>query len=144
MRDRRLYAFYPVVKPENLSAAVKLFLYCVGENYVIVFKNICLNGKPVARSFFENRHIAYAAHRHIQCSRNRGCGERQNIDILCYLFKFLLLRNPKTLFLVDYQQSKIFKNDIPSDNSVSADDYVKLSAAEAPQSFSLLRLCAET
>ena len=53
----------------------------VGEDHIIVLKHISLNRKSVARSFFENGHIAYAAHCHVKRTRNRSRGKRQNIDV---------------------------------------------------------------
>ena len=136
-------ALNEVVEVEHLSASSELAAYSLKKYQLVVFKNVGLHGQSVARSFVKHRYIAYSAHRHIQRSRDRSCGQRQNVDISRHLLELFLLRNAKALLLVNDEKSEILEFYILAYKSVSSDDNVSLTTLELSQRVRLLFWRAE-
>ena len=95
------------MKIEHLSAASQLASYRLKYYEIVILKHIGLYRKSVPRGFVKHRYISYSAHSHVQRSRYRRSGQRQNVDIPRDLLDLLLLCNPETLFFIDYQQSEV-------------------------------------
>ena len=68
-----IYAFNAVVDIVNLSVAAKLLIYRLRYNSSVMLDNVCGYRVTVAGRRFNDAHISYSRHRHIQRSGNGGC-----------------------------------------------------------------------
>ena len=136
-------ALNEVVEVEHLSASSELAAYSLKKYQLVVFKNVGLHGQSVARCLVKHRYIAYSAHRHIQRSRDRSCGQRQNVNISRHLLELFLLSNAKALLLVNDEKPEILEFYILAYKSVSSDDNVSLATLELSQRVRLLLWRAE-
>ena len=93
-----------------LTAAAELPDNSLHNGAHIVLDNIGLHGISVLRRLLDDRHIAYAAHSHIQCTRNRRCRKHQHINSRKALLELLLMSNSEALLLVDYGKSQILED----------------------------------
>ena len=72
-----------------------------------------------------------AAHGHIERARNRGRGQRQNIDFGTQRFELLFLRHPEAVLLIDDQQAHLGQLNAFGKQLVGADDDIRLAALNA-------------
>ena len=134
---------YVVVKVENLSAPAKLLFNGFKDNSPVVFHNIGLHRVAILRSLLYGGHIADAAHRHIQGSRNGGGGKGEHVHGGFQLLEPLLVGDAEALLLVYDAKPQILKFHILLQNTVSSDNYIHLSAFQAANYFLLLLRSAE-
>ena len=104
-----IHCFDNIVNNVDLSAPCKLFHDCLAHKSIIVFNNKSLHGITRFRRGFNNAHIAYAAHAHVQSARNRGCRKGQNIYISLQIFYLFLMIDTEPLFLIDDQEPQILE-----------------------------------
>ncbi|MOA41081.1 hypothetical protein D3C78_1630130 [compost metagenome] len=94
-----------VIEIIDLSAARKLALDRFAHQRRTIFHNIGLHRKAVFRRRLDNGQIPHAKHGHMKRSRNRGCRQRQYIDVVFQLFQLFLVGYAKTLLFVDDKQT---------------------------------------
>ena len=80
-----VYVVDRVVQEEHLTSAPQLLLYSLGDDEVVVLHDEGLDREPVPRRLVEDRHIADAAHSHVQRARDRRRGKGQHVDVPRYL-----------------------------------------------------------
>ena len=133
-----------VVQIQHLTAAAKLSAHGFKEHFIVVLANVGLHGEAVGGGFIQNRHIADAAHRHMERSGDRGGGEGQNVDVLGHLLELFFLGNAKSLLLVYDQQPKILELHALCKQRVRANEQVDIPSCQAAQNLALLGGSAET
>ena len=89
-----------------------------------------LNGKAIARSGFDERHIAQADERHVQGARNGSGGKREGVNIFAHLLEALFVSNTETLLFIDDEEAEVLKLYVFGEQAMGADDNVDFSGFE--------------
>ena len=74
-----------VIDVEHLTASCKLAAHRVIDDRLVIFKHVGLHRSALAGCFIEYRHIADSVHRHIKRTRNGGCRQGKNVNVLRHL-----------------------------------------------------------
>ena len=78
------HRLYAVVKIQNLAAAEQFAPHRLLDQKIIMLEHVGLYGTAVGGRFVQDRHVADAAHRHIECAWNGSGGKGQDIHVLCH------------------------------------------------------------
>ena len=121
------YALDAVVYVVDLSASAELAHYRLHDRADVVLDDIGLHGVSVLRRLLEHRHIAYAAHRHIERARDRCRGQHEDVHAREALLELFLVSHAEALLLVDYGKSEVLELHAFLYYLVSADEEVYAS-----------------
>src|SRR6185503_7637424 len=94
---------------EHLATARQFKIDCRLDHTLGKLDHLSLYRESISWRGFDQRHIAHTAERHVKRARNRGCRKRQHVDFLLEMFETLFVRDSETLFLVDNNETEIFK-----------------------------------
>ncbi len=108
----RLDRLDAVVDKKYLPVACKFKLNGGTDNALGKLHDLRVDGKSVARRRLDHRHVAHAEQRHIQRSRDRRRGERENIDLFLEMLEFFLVPDTETLLLIDNDEAKLWQINI--------------------------------
>ena len=139
-REDRLHA---VVHEVDLAAAFELVTDGTGDDLLIELHHVGLDGQPILRRRFDDRHVANADERHVQRARNRRRAHGEHVHLPAQLLDLLLVRHAEALFLVDDEQAQVAELHVLRQQPVGSDDDVQLSRGEVGERFLLLLLRAE-
>ena len=103
-------SLHAVVYVVDLSSAAELPYYSLNYRTHVVLYNVGLHGISVLWRLLYDRHIAYAAHCHIQCTGYGSCREHEHIDSRKALLEALLMSHAEALLLVDYGKSEVLEH----------------------------------
>ena len=112
---------YTIVYIIHLTTACQFPADCLPYHLIVIFHHIRLDRCTVLWCFFQNTHIPDSDQTHVKSSRNRRRCQSQDIDILFHLLNLFFVGNTKALFLIDDQQSQIFKLHIFGQHPMGAD-----------------------
>ena len=138
MSGKPFYSLYPVVNEEYLSSPVYLTGNYVGKQGVGAFKHVSFDRQPVLRRRLNNAYVPHARESHVQCTRNRRCGQGKHVHVVFEVFYAFLRLDAETLFLVENEKSQILEFDVLAQKPVSAANKLRLAAFRFFQNFFLL------
>src|SRR5690606_25452868 len=108
------------------------------DYFFIIPVQFCNDRHPVWRRGINNREVTGSHQRELQCPWYGRRGQGQRIHICFQLFKLILYGYAESLFLINYQETKIPEPDILTGQPVSTDNYVYFSFSEPPEYFFLV------
>ena len=138
-----VYACDVVVQIEHLSSSAQLAANRLMDDGVVMLEDVGLHRMAVEGGFLDDRHIAYAAHRHVQGTGDGGRGQGEDVDVFAHLLEVLLLRYAEALFLVDYREPEVAEFYVLLYEAVCADDHVDIAVPELLEDLLLLSRRAE-
>jgi hypothetical protein len=121
-----------------LPAPSELALERVANDLVVPTCDDRSHGAPISRSGGDEGQIAKPGNGHLQRARNRGCGQREHVDLGAQLLDPFLVSNAKALFFVDHEQPEALEVYILRQQPVGSHDDVDFALLEAPRDFLLL------
>ena len=95
-----------VVQKKYLPAAPDFALAGLAQKCIVPFEHEGFDGEPRLRRSTDERDIAYAGQRQVECARNRCGGKRQDIHLAAQFLEPLLLTHAEAVFLVDNHKSE--------------------------------------
>ena len=115
---------------ENLTAAVALANDRFAQRHRVVWHHKGTHRQPVDRRRCDDAHLAHPRQCQLQCARDRGCGQCQDMHIGLELLQFFFLRDAKMLLLIDDQEAEMGKPHIFGEQRMGADDDVDTAVGE--------------
>ena len=134
----------PVVYIIHLSASGHLPSDGLPNHLLVVFHYIGLNRHSVYRRLFQNAHVPYSGQTHMQGPGNRRGSQRQDVHIFLQLLNLFFVGYAEALFLVNNQQSQVFKFQVLGKYPVGSDDNIHHALSQPLQGPLLLGRRAET
>ena len=128
-----VHRVHAVVEVDDLPAPPQLAADGLGDHEIVVLHHVGLYGMALAGRLVEERHIADAAHRHIQRARNGRCRQGQDVHVACHFLQLFLLRDPEALLLVYDEQPKVAEFYLFRQQLVRTDENVDLPTRKAAQ-----------
>jgi hypothetical protein len=122
-----------VVEVERLAAARVLALESALDELLVVLAHRRTNGATPSRRRLDDRDVAEPGERHMERARNRGGGEREDVDLEPERAQELLLRHPEALLLVENDEAEILRNHVAREDAMRADEDVDLALLELLQ-----------
>src|SRR6185369_7997393 len=111
-RRNRLDRLHPIVYEEHLTAARQFQIDRRLDHTLGKLDHLGLNRESIAWRRFDQRHVAHAAERHVERTRNRRRRKRQHVDFLLEMFETFFVRDSETLFFVDNNKTEILERDV--------------------------------
>ena len=74
---------------------------------LVVLKHVGLHRLTLTGCFIKQGHIADSIHRHVERTRYRRCGKREQVDIGGGFLKLFLLADTEALLLVNYKKPEV-------------------------------------
>ena len=133
-----LDVFHIVIEIVNLATAQHFTQNRLTYHQIVVFTNKGFDCQTARRWRGDDRQIAHAAHRHVQRTRDRRGGKRQNIHIGTHRFDTLFMTHAETVLFIDDQQSQIFQLHITLQQFVRADQNINFPFGNLFQDLRLL------
>ena len=119
-----------VVQEINLAATRQFALECLEQDIGVPRTNEGFDRDAVRRRCSDDGQLAQAAHRHVQRTRYRRGGQRQQVDIGLEGLQCFLMAHAEALLLIDDDQAEAFEGHILLQQAVRADDYIDFSEGE--------------
>src|SRR5260370_11599408 len=129
-----------VMQKINLTLTFELTIDRVPDNSFVVTADDRFYRQTVERWRLDRRHVFDADERKIKRARNWRGRKREHVDELEKLLEFFLMQNAKALLFIDHGQAEIFKNDVPGNQAMGADDDVDTALTKQFENFALLTL----
>ncbi len=127
-----------VVQVVDLAAPAQLLLDGLGDDARVVLEHERLDRVAIHGCLFDDRHVADAAHRHIQSPRDGRRRQGQDVHVRELLFEFFFLRDAEPLFLVDDEEAEVPELHVLRDEPVCADEDVDVAPADPVEDLLLL------
>ena len=102
-----------------LPAAAQFPADGVGDDAVIVFQYVGLHRTAILWGFFNDRHIADTAHRHVERAGDGGGGKRQHVHLRGKFLDSFFLRHAEALLLVHDKQTEVAEFHVLGQHAVS-------------------------
>ena len=103
---------YPVVDEISLAAAAQLSQDGLAYRLITPLTDKRLYREPFCGWCGYEGKITEPTERHVQCSRNWCCGERQHVDFRTQGFEPLLVSNTEAVLLIHDDETELFELDI--------------------------------
>ena len=141
---RFLNVLYVVVEVVHLAAAQHFTQDRFAHHQIVILADKGFYRQTARRWRGDNRQIAHAAHRHVQRTRDRRCGQGQDVDVGPHRLDALLMAHPEAVLFVDDQQPQIFPLHVALQQLVGADQDIDFTFACLFQNLRLLFGAAKT
>ena len=135
---------HPVVHEVNLSTTAQLTQDGVTDQIIIKTGDIGPDCLSIHRWSIDNRQLSQAGHALVQGPRNRCGGQGQDIDLGTHLLQTFLVGHAKALFLINDDQTQVFKMHITLQQAMRADHDINLPGSRALNSPFLFRRGTKT
>jgi hypothetical protein len=106
------------------GATKKLWQQGLAQHYAVPRSDVGADGQTIDRRRLDDGQFAKPGHRHLQCTRDRRCGQRQHVHVSPKPLESLLVGDSEMLLLVDNDESKPLELDGLGEDCVRADDDV--------------------
>ena len=137
-RRTSLDGFHPVVEVIHLAAPAQFPPDGIDEDAVVVLQHIGLHRPAVLGRFFDDRHIPYAAHGHVQRPGDGSGRKGENVHVGGQFFHPFLLGHAEPLLLIHDEEPQIVELHILGKHPMGAHQNIHLSPGGAAQDVLLL------
>ncbi len=115
---------YPVVQKKHLSVPGDFIFDGFADKLLVESVNFRDDGVAVGRRRLDNGEVAGAHQRKLQGARDRRGCQGECVHIHLQSFQFFFYRNPELLLLINDKQSKVFKLNIFTHQTVGSDENI--------------------
>ena len=133
-----LNGVHAVVQIVHLPAAGQLLADGLGDNALVIFQHVGLDGLALKGRLLDGAHIPDAGQRHIQRAGNGRGRQRQHIHADEALLQLFLVLDAEALLLVDDDKAQILELHIVGKQPVGAHDNVHSAVLQSAQRLLLL------
>ena len=132
------------MQKEHLPSPVQLPLNRLSNEIFVIIGHNRLHRQTIHRWSFNSAHVARASQRQIQRAGNRGCRQGEHIHVCAQHLEPFLVCHPKTLLLVDHDQTQILKLYVRLNEAMCSNHNVHCPTSKRSHRFRLLTLGTET
>ncbi len=118
-----------VVDEEHLAAAAELAVDGLAQDGLVVARHDGADGAAIDRRRGDDRHVAQAAHRHLEGARDGRGRQGEDVDVGLEGLDALLVGDAEALLLVDHEQAEPLEVDVLGEQAVGADHDVDAAVA---------------
>ena len=141
---RFLNIFNIVIQIVNLTAAQDFTQDRLANHQRVIFADKGFYRQTASWRGGDNGQIAHSAHRHIQRTRDRRGGQRQDIDVRAHRLDAFFMTHPEAVFFIDDKQTQVAQLDFILQQLMGADQNIDFTFCRLFEDLRLLFGAAET